>query len=415
MSHPKIIACLDIGTSKITTIIAQNVDGQVPNIIGVSSVVANGFKKGQIINLDLASRTITESIESAERMAGLELNQVFVSLTAPHFESVNSHGVTAVNSPKGEITDQDVSHAIEAAKAITLPANKEIVHCIPRIFTVDGQDGVINPVGMSGTRLEVDTHLILASTPALKNLTKCLEDINLKIISLIFSGLATAKACLSETENELGVALVDIGGYNTAVTIVVDNSPACSFCLPVGANNITADIAIGLQLPLIDAEKIKIRLAQLIDKKGFNDEIELGNIGIVSEINKISISSTLNGIIKPRVEEIVRLTWQEICNRGFQNLIPAGIVVTGGGSETVDLKSIAQKIIPAPIRISEPVRLGGVIEDINSPAYSSAIGAILYFQDSKQTISRPHPPLKINLPVKQIFAKIKDFLGPLLP
>ncbi|MFA7301037.1 MAG: cell division protein FtsA [Candidatus Shapirobacteria bacterium] len=414
MPHLKTITCLDIGTSKITTIIAQLGENKsIPNIIGVSSVVAKGFKKGQIINLEQASHTITESIESAERMAGIEINQAFVSLTAPHFESINSHGVTAIGNPNGEITTDDIFRAIEAAKAITLPPNKEIVHCIPRVYTVDGQDGVVDPIGMNGIRLEVDSHLIVASTPAIKNLTKCLEDINIKIISLAYSGLTASLACLSETENELGVALIDIGGYNTTVTVFIDNSPACSFCLPIGSNNITADLAIGLRLPLIDAEKIKIRLAQLIDKKGFNDEIDLSNIGIVSENNKLSISSTVNGIVKPRVEEIIRLVWHEICNRGFQNLIPAGIVFTGGGAQTVDLKTMAAKIIPLPIRISEPVRLDGLVDDITFPSYSSAIGSILFFQNSKQISNTSGK--KINFPVSQIFSKIKDFLSPLLP
>lgn len=414
MSNSKIISCLDIGTSKITTIIAEIVDSlEKPNIIGVSSVLAKGFKKGQIINLELASKTITESIESAERMAGFEINQVFVSLTAPHFESINSHGVTAIGNPNGEINSEDISRAIEAAKAISLPPNKEIIHSIARVYTVDGQDGVIDPIGMNGIRLEVDTHLILASTPALKNLQKCLTEVNLKIISLAYSGLTAAKACLTETENELGVALVDIGGYNTTITIVIENSPACSFCLPIGANNITADLAIGLRLPLDDAEKIKIRLAQLIDKKGFNDEIDLSNIGIVCDNNKLSISSTLNGIIKPRIEEIVHLIWHEICNRGFQTLIPAGIVYTGGGAQTVELKTITSKIIPLPVRIGEPIKLEGLINDIASPSYSSAIGSILFFQNSKQISNSSNK--KINIPTNQIFAKIKDFLAPLLP
>lgn len=414
MATSKTISCLDIGTSKITTIIAKisDIDPKL-KIVGVSAVSAKGFKKGQIINLELASKTITDSIESAERMAGFEIYQVFVSLTAPHFESINSHGVTAISSPNGEINSDDISRAIEAAKAISLPANKEIIHSIPRIYTVDGQDGIIDPIGMNGIRLEVDTHLILASTPAIKNLAKCLEDINIKMISLAFSGLTAAKAVLSETENELGVALVDIGGYNTTVTIIIDNSPTCSFCIPIGANNITADLAIGLRLPLDDAEKIKIRLAQLSDKKGFNDEIELSNIGIVSDNNKLSISSTINGIIKPRVEEIIRLVWQEICNHGFQNMIPAGIVFTGGGSLTVDLKSIAQKIIPLPIRHGEPVKIEGSIDDVSTPAYSSAIGSILFFQNSKQVPSSRSE--KFTIPNFHILSKIKDFIAPLLP
>lgn len=414
MPQIKTIACLDIGTSKITTIIAQlPLDKTNPNITGVSSVIAKGFKKGQIVNLEQASQTITESIESAERMAGIEINQVFVSLTAPHFESINSHGVTAIGNPNGEITNDDISRAIEAAKAITLPPNKEIIHSIARVFTVDGQDGVIDPIGMNGIRLEVDSHLIIASTPAIKNLTKCLEDINISITSLAYSGLTSAQACLTETENELGVALIDIGGYNTTITIFIDNSPACSFCLPIGANNITADLAIGLRLPLIDAEKIKIVLAQLIDKKGFNDEIDLSNIGVISDNNKLSISSTINGIIRPRVEEIIHLIWHEICSRGFQNLIPAGIVITGGGALTVEIKTISSKIIPLPIRISNPIKLNGLVDDIDSPAYSSAVGSILFFQNIKQfPVSSKN---QMNFHIKQLFSRIKDFLSPLLP
>jgi len=261
MQHSKVISAIDIGTFKITTIVGQYFESDHKiNIIGSASIPAVGFKKGQIINLETASRTITESVESAERMAGVEINSAFVSLTAPHFESLNSHGITAIGNQNGEISNDDINRAVEAAKAVTLPANKEIVHVIPRVFTVDGQEGVIDPIGMNGVRLEVETHLILASTPALRNLNKCLEDIGIKTISLAYSGLTAAKACLTDTETELGVALIDIGGSNTTITLFSENSPLFSSCIPIGANNITADLAIGLRLPLSDSEKIKIRL-----------------------------------------------------------------------------------------------------------------------------------------------------------
>ena len=289
MQRSRLFTSIDIGTFKITTLIGQYFDtGQKLNIIGAASVPASGFKKGQIINLEQASHTITESIESAERMAGVEINSAFISLTAPHFESLNSHGVTAVGNQNGEISTEDITRAVEAAKAIALPGNKEIVHIIPRVFNVDGQEGIIDPIGMNGVRLEVEAHLILASTPALKNLNKCLEDIGIKTISLAYSGLTAAKACLSETETELGVALVDIGGSNTTITLFSENSPLFSSCLPIGANNITADLAIGLRLPLVDAEKIKIRLNHFSEKKGFEDEIDLQQFGVIGDNNKIS-------------------------------------------------------------------------------------------------------------------------------
>lgn len=417
MQHFKTINCLDIGTSKITVLIGQQAENENKiNIIGVASLPALGFKKGQIINLDQASKTITECIESAERMAGSQINHAFISLTAPHFESVNTKGVTAVSGSNGEISEADIDRAVEAAKAISLPANKEIIHVIPRLFTVDGQEGVIDPIGMNGVRLEVETHLILASTPALKNLYKCLEDIGIKVDSLVYSGLAAAKACLTDTEIELGVALVDMGGSNTTITIFQESSPVFSGVIPIGANNITNDLAIGLRLSLENSEKIKIKLKNYADKKGFEDEIELSHLGIIDEDQKkISFSTTVNGIIKARLEEIFRFISQQIKDCGFQNSIPAGIVLTGGGAQTILAKEICSQNIPLPVRIAETPRLGGLVDDITNPAYSSAIGTILYFQSFKSSSKNSSNNKKIKVSFEGLFGRLKNFIEPLLP
>lgn len=417
MQHFKTINCLDIGTSKITTIIGQYPENESKvNIVGVSSVPAVGFKKGQIINLEQASKTITECIESAERMAGFQINHAFISLTAPHFESINSKGVTAVSGSNGEISQEDIDRAIEAAKAISLPVNKEIVHVIPRLYTVDGQEGVVDPIGMNGIRLEVETHMILASTPALKNLSKCLEDIGIKIDSLAYSGLTAAKACLSDTETELGVALVDIGGSNTTLTIFQESSPIYSTVIPLGANNITNDLAIGLRLPLDDSEKIKIKLKAYADKKGFEDEIELTHLGILSEDKKkISFSTTVNGIIKARLEEIFSFVYNQIDENSFKNSIPAGIVLTGGGSQSILAKEVCSAIIPLPVRIADPPRLGGLVDDITNPAFASAIGTILFFQTHKNSTKTNSGNKKIKVSFDGIFGRLKNFIEPLLP
>lgn len=416
MQHFKIINCLDIGTSKITTIIGQYPENESKiNVVGVASIPAVGFKKGQIINLEQASKTITECIESAERMAGFQINHAYVSLTAPHFESFNSKGVTAVSQTNGEISLADIDRAVEAAKAISLPNNKEIVHVIPRLYTVDGQEGVVDPIGMNGLRLEVETHLILASTPALKNLSKCLEDIGIKIDALAYSGLTAAKACLTDTESELGVALVDIGGSNTTLTIFQESSPIFSGVIPIGANNITNDLAIGLRLPLQDSEKIKIKLKAYADKKGFEDEIELTHLGILGEDKKkISFSTTVNGIIKARLEEIFGFIYDQIEDNGYKNSIPAGIVLTGGGSQSILAKEVCSDIIPLPVRIADPPRLGGLVDDITNPAFSSAIGTILYFQDHK-TNSKSSSNKKNKVSFDGIFGRLKSFIEPLLP
>jgi cell division protein FtsA len=415
MPHSKIISGIDIGTSKITTIIGQYLDTEDKfNIIAVSSIPALGFRKGQIINLEQASNTITQSIESAERMAGFQLNSSSVCISAPHIESINSHGVVAISNPNGEICQNDIDRVIEAAKAIAIPAGKEIIHIIPIRYTVDGQEGVIDPISMNGVRLEVEAHIILASSPSLKNLKKCLEDIGVKIDSLIYSGLATAKATLTETEKELGVALIDIGSNITTVTIFNEGAPVFSSVIPVGAGNITNDLAIGLRFSLEDAEKIKIRLGKLVETKKFEDEIPLSQFDINNDDNhKISIQTAVNGIIKPRVEEIFHLIYEQLENSGYHQKIPAGLVITGGGAQTVNLKEVCEKIIPLPLRISTPPKIGGIIDDILNPAYSSSIGLLMFTNDNKK--NNTNSAKKSNVSFNGLFDKIKKLIKPLLP
>jgi len=415
MQHSKIISGIDIGTSKVTTIIGQYSDTEDKfNIIAVSSIPSLGFRKGQIINIEQASSTIVQSIESAERMAGFQINSASVCLSAPHIESINSHGVVAISNPNGEIDPNDIERVIEAAKAIAVPNGKEIIHIIPVKYTVDGQEGVIDPVGMNGVRLEVEAHIIIASTPSLKNLKKCLEDIGIKIDQLVYSGLATAKSTLTETEKELGVALVDIGGSITTLTIFNEGSPVYSSVIPVGAGNVTNDLAIGLRFSLDDAEKIKLRLNKIAESKKFEDEIELSNFGIQSDDKRrVSIQTSINGIIKPRLEEIFHLIYSKIEDSGFAQTIPAGIVLTGGGAQTVNIKEVCEKIIPLPLRIANPPKVGGIIDDIINPAYSSSIGLLMFSNDTKKTSSTTVKKNKVS--VGGLFGKIKKLIEPLMP
>ncbi len=415
MQHSKIISGIDIGTSKITTIIGQYSDTEDKfNIIAVSSIPSLGFRKGQIINLEQASSTIVQSIESAERMAGFQINSASVCLSAPHIESINSHGVVAISNPNGEIDQNDIDRVIEAAKAIAVPTGKEIIHIIPVRYTVDGQEGVIDPVGMNGVRLEVEAHIIIASTPSLKNLKKCLEDIGVKIDQLIYSGLATAKSTLTETEKELGVALIDIGGSISTITIFSEGAPVFSSVIPVGAGNVTNDLAIGLRFSLEDAEKIKLRLNKVSESKKFEDEIELSSFGIQSDDKrKISLQTAINGIIKPRLEEIFHLIYSKIEESGFHQTIPAGIVLTGGGAQTINIKEICEKIIPLPLRIANPPKVGGIIDDIINPAYSSSIGLLMFANENKKTSNTSNKKNKTSL--NGLFGKIKKLIEPLMP
>jgi cell division protein FtsA len=416
MQHSKIISGIDIGTSKITTIVGQYFEIEDRfNVVAVTSIPALGFRKGQIINLDQATQTITQSIESAERMAGFQIRNAAISINAPHIESLNSHGVVAISSPNGEITQSDIDRVIEAAQAISLPTGKEIIHTIPRRYTVDGQEGVVDPIGMNGVRLELESHLILASSPSLKNLYKCLDEIGIKVDSLVYSGLAAAKASLTDTEKELGVALIDIGGSVTSLTIFTEGSPIYSSVIPVGANNVTNDLAIGLRLSIEDADKIKLKLAKVSETKKYEDEVDLTHFGILSEEkHKISIQTAINGIIKPRLEELFTLIYDQIDNSGYANSIPAGIVITGGGAGTINIKEICSKIIPLPLRIGNPPKLGGIVDDILNPGYTSSIGLLLYNLNQTNN-STSSPTKKSKVSINSLFGKIKSLLEPLLP
>jgi cell division protein FtsA len=267
---------------------------------------------------------------------------------------------------------------------------------------------------MNGIRLEVEAHLIIASTPALKNIKKCLEEIGIKIDQLIYSGLAAAKSTLTETEKELGVALIDIGGSVTSLTIFNEGAPVHSSVIPIGATNVTNDLAIGLRFSLEDAEKIKLRLSKISESKKFEDEIDLSSFGIESDDRKkLSLQTAINGIVKPRLEEIFQLLYSKINDSGFLTSIPAGIVLTGGGAQTVAIKEICEKIIPLPFRIATPPKIGGIIDDIINPSYSSSIGLLMLTNsNSKNSAS---PVKKSNFSMKGKFGKIKKIIESLMP
>jgi cell division protein FtsA len=416
MQHSRIVSGIDIGTSKITTIVGQHFEIEDRfNVVAVSSIPSLGFRKGQIINLDQATQTITQSVEAAERMAGFQIHNAAVSICAPHIESLNSQGVVAISSPNGEISQSDIDRVIEAAQAIPLPNGKEIIHTIPRKYTVDGQEGVVDPIGMNGVRLELESHLILASSPSLKNLYKCLDEIGIKVDSLVYSGLAAAKAALTDTEKELGVALVDIGGSVTSLTIFTEGFPAYSTVIPVGANNVTNDLAIGLRLSLEDADKIKLKLNKIAESQKYEDEVDLTHFGILTEEkHKISIQTAINGIIKPRLEELFSLIYEQIENSGFANSIPAGIILTGGGAQTINAKEICSKVIPLPLRIASPPKFGGIVDDILNPGYTSSIGLLMYNLENSDS-SSSSPTKKSKMSFNGLFGKIKSLIEPLLP
>ena len=389
MTEGKIVVGVDIGTSKIITIITR-VDEFV-NVMGVSEVPSTGIKKGQIVNIEEAVLAINSSIEAAERMAGVSVSRVIASVGGGNIESQNSRGVVAVAQPEGEINSTDVSRVIDAAKAISLPSTREIIHVLPRSYTVDGQEGIKDPVGMSGTRLEVETHIITAGSPTVRNLEKAFSQVGVDVDALVFSGYSSGLSVLSETEKELGVVLVDIGAGTTDISIYIDGSQAFSSVLPIGARHITNDLAIGLRISLESAEKVKLFLSKPIKKvlrfdegegeakeKKASDEVDLASLGLPEQLSKVSQKTLIDGIIRPRLNEIFTMVGLEIKKSGFGGQTPSGLVITGGGARTVGAVDCAKRMLAMPVRIGQPINIKGIIDEIQDSPYSAVVGLSIY-------------------------------------
>lgn len=423
LSKELIISGIDIGSSKISTIIAQVDEDQI-QIIGEHTMPSAGVKKGVIVDIDKAVECIEASLEGAERMAGVAISQAFVLVDGQHIMSVNSQGVVAVSSPEGEIAHQDVSRVIEAARAISIPGSREIVDVITRSFTVDSQVGVLDPVGMSGVRLQVDTHIVHGAVTSMRNLIKCVHQVGVDVQGLVFEGFAAAEAVLTPTERELGVALVDIGGGTTDITLIVDGSPAYSTVLPVGGKNMTNDLAIGLRVGLDEAEKIKVfisnytapSLASTSKNRSEEDEIDISDLGI-ENLRKVDKRFVRDGILRPRVEEIFEQIADEIRKSGYEHAMPAGVVVTGGSASTIGLVDIARRVIGGgQVRIGVPQGVSGLIDEVSSPAYAATIGNIVY--GAKLVREKSSGGMKVGKSVSgvgEMFGKVVDWGKSLLP
>lgn len=437
MAKDRIICGIDVGSSKIATLIAS-VDEINPgnvriNLIGVSSTVSRGVRKNQVVDIEEAVKAITESVEAAERMAGYSISSAFVSLGGPQIESVNQHAVVAVSEPEGEIKASDIQRVNDAARALPLQSSKEILHVIPRTFTVDGQEGIKDPIGMAGIRLETETHIITGSTISMRNLVKCVSEVGIEVSELVFSGVASSLSCLTDTEKELGVVLVDIGGETTDVVIFIDGSVSYSSVIPIGARHITSDMAVGLRVSLESAEKIKLSLAKIKpiaampssdddkdqDKgaKGKKGEgtLDIKTLGIEEDIDKISEKSVVDGIIRPRLQEIFKFVGKEIKKSGYGTQIPSGLVICGGGAQTIGVLSQAKYVLGFPARIGTIEGLSGLVEEIDSPSFASAAGLILYgaSQGSRREIHIP--VLSGNIPIKSMIQKGISLVKSLLP
>ncbi len=373
------IVGIDVGTTKVVTLVGNlGADDQV-NILGVGLTPSKGIKKGIVVNVEEAVTSIVASVEKAERLSGYRIGSAFVGVAGGHVQSLNSRGVVAVPRADREITPPDMARALDAARAIAIPTQREIIHIIPRSYSVDGQEGVRDPVGLSGFRLEVEAHIVTGTVTAIQNLIKCIQKAGVEIDDLVLQPLASSEAVLTDDEKEMGVMLVDCGGGTTDVAIFIDGSIWHSCVLPVGGNHLSNDIAIVLRTPFDVAEYLKLRhgRARALPEGHSgenNDQIEVESF--VGMKKRTLSRALLHQVIEARVEEIFQMLRAEVRRVGYEGLLPAGVVLTGGTALLPGIDELARDILNVPVRVGVPSRLGGLADSIDSPAYATSVGLV---------------------------------------
>lgn len=373
----ELIVGLDLGTTKICTVIGEVQANGLIQIVGVGVKPSTGLRKGVVVNIEETIESVKASVQEAERMAGVQVGSVYAGIAGGHIKGVNSHGVIAVPHKDKEILPEDVERVIDAAKAIALPLDREIIHVIPQEFVIDSQDGIRDPVGMSGVRLEAEVHIVTGAVTSVQNIIKCVERAGYAVEDIVLQPLASAEAVLGNDERELGVALVDIGGGTTDIAVFVDGSLWHSSVLSIGGNQLTTDVAIGLRTPNQEAEQIKRKHGcALVSEVKESETIQVPGIG--GRPAKQMPRKELAQILQPRMEEIVELIGLELKKNGLEDKIASGVVFTGGSSRIPGLDLLAEEMLKLPIRIGVPRNVGGMADAVQSPEFATAVGLICF-------------------------------------
>ena len=411
MSGPVIVG-IDIGTTKICTLVAQLESNGRLRILGVGIEPSQGIRKGSVVDLIGASQAISHSIDKAERTSGLEITSALVSLAGSHVSSINSRGVVGVY---GQVVDEeDVNRAIEAARAVAIPHNREVVHVIQRGFTIDGQDGIRMPIGMHGYRMEVEIHIISAACSTIENIRQVVGNSGVEVSQFVLNPLASAEVVLTDNEREMGVVVCDIGGGTTDMAIFIEGDVWHTMVLAVGGNHVSSDIAHGLRLPFSKAEEIKLNHGHCMTSEiAPNETFPVNVFGQEEPVDVSRIE--LTHIIEARVEEIFTLMLQEIKRSGYDGLLPAGLVLTGGSSLLPGIKHLASDVLDMPVRLARPENLTGMVDRLHSPAFSTSIGlihwAVLMNELDPAALKQP-----LHLPQgSENWVRFKDVIKRLLP
>lgn len=400
MSKRDIVVGLDIGTTKICCIVGEVIEpGPRPiiDIVGIGTAPSHGLRKGVVINIDATVESITKAIEEAELMAGAEITTVYAGIAGGHIKSFNSTGIVAVKDK--EITEQDVQRVIDAAKAVAIPLDRETIHVIPQEFMIDNQDGIRDPIGMSGVRLEAKVHIVTGAVSSAQNIIKCANKAGLNVSEICLEPIASSEAVLCQDEKELGVILVDIGGGTSDIAIFKQGAIVYTGVLAIGGSHITSDIALGLRTPQGEAEKIKCRYGCALASMIKSDEtIEVPGVG--GRKSRILSRRLLAEIIEPRVEEIFTLIQREVMKSGYHELLSSGVVITGGASLLEGMPELAEMVFGMPVKRGLPHSIGGLRDVVNSPKFATGVGLLKY---GVRNMSKPRFPIR----EKNIYDKVK--------
>ena len=410
MARERIIVGIDVGTTKVCTLIGELNEEDQLEVIGVGVAPSRGLRKGVVVNPEETVASIMASLQKAEQQSGYKVMSAYVGIAGAHVNSVNSHGVVAVRRHDNLVTQEDVSRALEAARVVTIPPDREIIHVLPRHFVIDGQEGIKNPVNMLGHRLEVHTTIIDGAVTSIHNLLRCIDRVGVAVDGLVLEPLASGEAVLTEAERELGVVLIDIGGGTTDVAVYTEGSLAHACIIPVGGNHISNDIAVGLRTPFAAAEEIKIRHAYAI--AGLVDDDRTIDVSSFDKSDGRPVSRrVLSEIVEARLAETFELVSDHLNRAGFEEGLPAGIVLTGGTAQLQGIRRLAADIFHSPVRIGTPNGIYGLVDAISTPAYATSVGLLKW---GLSQWDEPSGPKETN-PLANAFAALGNWLRSFFP
>ncbi|MDO8828183.1 cell division protein FtsA [Methylophaga sp.] len=404
----ELIVGLDIGTSKVVAIVAAPILDAGPNdnkleIIGIGSHPARGMKKGVVVNIESTVQSIQRAIEEAELMAGCQIHSVFAGIAGSHIRSLNSHGTVAIRDK--EVTQGDLDRVLDAARAVHFPGDQQLLHVLPQEYIIDNQEGIREPIGMSGVRLEAKVHLITGAVSAAQNITKCIERCGLVVDGIILEQMASSYAVLEQDEKELGVCLVDIGGGTTDIAVFIDGAIRHTAVIPIAGDQVTNDIAVALRTPTQYAEEIKIKYACALTQLAREDEtIEVPSVG--DRPPRQLARQTLAEVVEPRYEELLMLVQAELRRSGFEEMLAAGVVLTGGSSKMEGAIELAEEVFHLPVRLGVPQHVGGLVDVVRNPIHATGVGLLLF---GNEQVSTGHSESVISDGFKGMLARMKSW------